>query len=176
MCREPNDDVFTFQSTTESRRIRAWDRAPKSPFANRHRGRKLWKRYELRAKEAAHEGQAEPVTELGVLNDLSTNKVIKRMRVKETSFGSGEEGEQRPTRYITTLQDTAPGTPRSWSCFILLCKNLTDTRYGQGNMQSEKVCDYRFTEPLNSRVQMIQSRTPKPLQRFCPIQTEITKR
>lgn len=82
----------------------------------------MWKRYELRANETVHERQVEPVPNSGVLNDLSINRVIKRMRVKETSFESGDEGEQKSTRYITTLQDTAPGTPRSWFYFIWLCK------------------------------------------------------
>ena len=80
----------------------------------------MWKRYELRRKETTHLRQDESSTKKEVLKDLDANRIVKRMRVKEASFKVGDEGDHTSTRYITTLQDNAPGTPRSWS--TLFCK------------------------------------------------------
>lgn len=114
-----DNNVFNFQSTRldPPPRRRGWDRIPKSPFGPRHQGRKLWKRYDTRSwKAAAICGLGDDVPALK-LDDTETSapeKAIKRLRVKQlpSSCAKGDDGELS-ARYVTTLRDDAPGTPKS---------------------------------------------------------------
>ncbi|KAL8851681.1 MAG: hypothetical protein Q9221_003412 [Calogaya cf. arnoldii] len=97
-------------------RPRAWERIPKSPFARRRNGKKVWKRYEAPAKapmsemgtclSLGREGQAH---ETGA--DTSTHNA-KRLRSRDVSMGGDEGVEQKPSKYVTTLRDQVVGTPR----------------------------------------------------------------
>ncbi|KAL8658993.1 MAG: hypothetical protein Q9226_000673 [Calogaya cf. arnoldii] len=94
-------------------RPRAWERIPKSPFARRRNGKKVWKRYEAPAKAPMNEMgtclSLDQAHETGA--DTSTHNA-KRLRSRDVSIG-GEEGvEQKPSKYVTTLRDQVAGTPR----------------------------------------------------------------
>lgn len=120
--RQPNENIFNFQSTTPPRRPRLWDRAPQSPFAAHPRGRKVWKRYDFRVVKT--ETKSRPETTPGIDAEEAEKpsngaRPVKRLRVKQAPFVAGEVQNQKPAaRYIATLQDKAPGTPRSESCIL----------------------------------------------------------
>lgn len=117
--RENNANPFTFQDQVASNRPRAWERAPKSPFANRHKGRKVWKRYDLRAKGSSTQGQDtgndaldSEETELDGEQPTRSSRPIKRLCLKHAPEPGKGAGVGNANGYITTLRDTAPGTPR----------------------------------------------------------------
>jgi len=117
--RENNANPFTFQDQVASNRPRAWERAPKSPFANRHKGRKVWKRYDLRAKGSGTQGQDtgndaldSEETELDGEQPTRSSRPIKRLCLKHAPEPGKGAGVGNANGYITTLRDTAPGTPR----------------------------------------------------------------
>lgn len=119
-CIQSDDsNVFTFQSTRldPPPRRRGWDRIPKSPFGPRHQGRKLWKRYDIRSWKAAAICGLEDDTPASKPDGNETSapeKAIKRLRLKESpSSCAKEDGGKLSARYITTLRDDAPGTPKS---------------------------------------------------------------
>lgn len=116
--RKPNENLFDFQTTAPSRRPRPWDRAPKSPFATHLRGRKVWKRYELREKESAPETSTEACDTAEVQSSNSA-RPVKRLRVKQAPVAAGEVQNQKPVAsYITTLHEIASGTPKSRFYFL----------------------------------------------------------
>ncbi|MCJ1463202.1 hypothetical protein MMC07_001807 [Pseudocyphellaria aurata] len=109
--RKTNKNLFDFQTTAPARRPRPWDRAPKSPFAN-PRGRKVWKRYELRATHSAAEACTEFSDEAQVESSNSA-RPVKRLRVKPAIVAAGEEQNQKlAASYITTLHEISSGTPK----------------------------------------------------------------
>ncbi|KAI4107263.1 MAG: hypothetical protein LQ339_002661 [Xanthoria mediterranea] len=99
-----------------TQRPRAWERIPKSPFARRRNGKKVWKRYEAPAKA--------PVSEMGICLSLgcedqtqetgaeSIMHNAKRLRSRDVSIGGADGAEQKPSMYVTTLRDQVAGTPR----------------------------------------------------------------
>lgn len=116
--RKQNESSFDFQITAPSRRPRPWDRAPKSPFATRLRGRKVWKRYELRSTESASEATTN-VSNTAKVESLNSARPVKRLRMKQAPIAAGEGQKQNPgTSYIATLLETASGTPKSWFYFL----------------------------------------------------------
>ena len=112
-------NVFNFQSTVLDPlpRRRAWDRIPKSPFGPRHQGRKLWKRYDTRSWKAAAicgPGDDTAAPQVDENGNSAPEKAIKRLRLKQSpSSCAKEDGASLSARYITTLRDDAPGTPKS---------------------------------------------------------------
>lgn len=107
------ENLFDFQISAPSRRPRAWDRAPKSPFATHLRGRKVWKRYELRATESAPEASVE-ISDAAETESPNSARPVKRLRVKQVPTAAGEVQNQKPAAsYITTLHEVASGTPKS---------------------------------------------------------------
>lgn len=103
---------FDFSVQVPVRRPRAWERAPKTSFAPRHRGRKVWKRYELRSKEETVNSSRE---DLEQNNDVG-GRPVKRLRNAQGD-AKGREGadDGMNVGYIPTLRSEAPGTPRSMS-------------------------------------------------------------
>ncbi|KAI4228194.1 MAG: hypothetical protein LQ349_006591 [Xanthoria aureola] len=99
-----------------TQRPRAWERIPKSPFARRRNGKKVWKRYEAPAKA--------PVSGMGTCLSLgcedqtqetgadSIMHNAKRLRSRDVSIVGADGVEQKPSTYVTTLQDQVAGTPR----------------------------------------------------------------
>ena len=101
---------------------RAWDRVPKSPFASHRRGKKVWKRYELRpdeTKSISGVGSAENTLQTPEhVPGTPSRRPVKRLR----NAPQREEKEGAPVGavYTTTLRDRAPGTPKSTLCFCFL--------------------------------------------------------
>ncbi|KAL8997341.1 MAG: hypothetical protein Q9169_003375 [Polycauliona sp. 2 TL-2023] len=101
------------QSDISTQRPRAWERIPKSPFARRRKGKKVWKRYEASTKAAMSDmgaclsSNAENEDQ-DIEADGPTHNA-KRLRSRDVSIG-GEE--QKPSKYVTTLRDQVVGTPR----------------------------------------------------------------
>lgn len=128
--RKQNESLFDFQITAPSRRPRPWERAPKSPFATRRRGRKVWKRYGLRSTESTSEAPAE-VSDTAKVESLNTARPVKRLRTKQAPIAAEEGGKQNPgTSYVATLHETAFGTPKSRFYFLRLyskCSGVADT-------------------------------------------------
>ncbi|KAL8884903.1 MAG: hypothetical protein Q9192_006744 [Flavoplaca navasiana] len=97
-------------------RPRAWERLPKSPFARRRKGKKVWKRYEVSTKAPMSDMGAclslgtEDKTQVADVENVTHN--AKRLRSRDVSMGGDNGLEQRPSKYITTLQDQVVGTPR----------------------------------------------------------------
>ena len=102
---------YNFQPHSPPRCQRAWERAPKSPFAPQHKGRKVWKRYDLRVKETVMAGH----DQIQNSSDEIANSLppVKRLRLGPTQVILDRQVEQRSARYITTLRDYTSGTPRS---------------------------------------------------------------
>ncbi|KAL9595717.1 MAG: hypothetical protein Q9179_004875 [Wetmoreana sp. 5 TL-2023] len=97
-------------------RPRAWDRLPKSPFASKRKGkgRKVWKRYEppvLKDKTNERGGQMLDGGEIieGEKGVGDGAHATKRLRSREKGLSHEEE---KPSKYVTTLKDKVPGTPR----------------------------------------------------------------
>ncbi|KAL8665966.1 MAG: hypothetical protein Q9168_007598 [Polycauliona sp. 1 TL-2023] len=107
-----HSDVSTQQ------RPRAWERLPKSPFARRRKGKKVWKRYETSTKTAMNDmGACLSSNTAGNLaqndgGDASTHNA-KRLRSRDVSMGADEGAEEgKASKYVTTLRDQVVGTPR----------------------------------------------------------------
>lgn len=132
MIRQQQQHQFNFQPTQRLRRPRAWERAPTSPFVAHPRGRKVWKRHgSSRNKTSQHghlpqqiedgkEKEEEEEEEKAVESeDKMGTRPIKRLRVstKQATSPADEDGllHQKDAfeRYITTLHDEAPETPKS---------------------------------------------------------------
>ena len=111
--RQREDQIYDFQQCTVPHIPRAWERAPKSSFAPRHKGRMVWKRYELRATEVdptLHENVQ------GQAGDFEGGlRPIKRRRAKQASEARDLSNNQTPPRFFTTLREQPHGTPRSTS-------------------------------------------------------------
>ena len=103
---------YDFSVQVPVHRPRAWERAPKTSFAPRHRGRKVWKRYELRSKEETVKSSREDIEQ----NDDGGERPVKRLRNAQGG-AKGREGAEDGMNvgYIPTLRSEPPGTPRSTS-------------------------------------------------------------
>ncbi|KAL9578891.1 MAG: hypothetical protein Q9203_006929 [Teloschistes exilis] len=98
-------------------RPRAWDRIPKSPFASkrngRAKGRKVWKRFEVPLKDKTNETAGQMFDGAGDVESGGFGEnahATKRLRSKGAAGVQSEE--EKPSRYVTTLRDKVPGTPR----------------------------------------------------------------
>ena len=102
---------FDFSVQIPIRRPRAWERVPTTSFAPRHRGRKVWKRYELRTKQGTtrsdHSTNCEETGEEGV------ERPVKRLRSTRGIAGEKEGADGTGASYVPTLRSQVPGTPRS---------------------------------------------------------------
>ncbi|KAL8666997.1 MAG: hypothetical protein Q9202_000919 [Teloschistes flavicans] len=106
-----------FSDLLPQQRPRAWDRIPKSPFASKRnrkaKSRKVWKRYEVPLKDKTNETAGQMCDGAGDVEDSGVGEnahATKRLRSKGTA--GVEYGEQKPSKYVTTLRDKVPGTPR----------------------------------------------------------------
>ena len=110
---------YNFAVEVPIKQPRAWDRVPKSPFASHRRGKKVWKRYELRpdgTKSISGVGNAENTLQISEhVPGTPSRRPVKRLR----NAPQREEKEGAPVGavYTTTLRDRAPGTPKSTLCF-----------------------------------------------------------
>lgn len=114
--RQLNDPLINFQAHVVPHIPRAWERAPHKPFAPQHRGRKVWKRYNLRSKELEQPTQTMKGQEGSGSGDerfADTNRPIKRQCITNAPDYPGAQESEKPPKYITTLRARAPGTPRS---------------------------------------------------------------
>ncbi|KAL9016379.1 MAG: hypothetical protein Q9185_006278 [Variospora sp. 1 TL-2023] len=105
----------SFNPGRATQRPRAWERLPKSSHSKRHKGRKVWKRYEPLQRNPAKEdqkqmqdGQHDPPELSGLID---STHIAKRLR-SQHSTNEGPEMGLKPSRYVTTLRDKASGTPR----------------------------------------------------------------
>ncbi|SLM35937.1 hypothetical protein LPUS_05347 [Lasallia pustulata] len=113
--RQSNDSLINFQPQAVPHIPRAWERAPHKPFAPQHRGREVWKRYDLRSKKPEHsteisDGRDDASGQEEVFAD--TDRPIKRQCIINAPENAGAYQDQRPPRYIATLRARASGTPR----------------------------------------------------------------
>ena len=93
---------------------RAWERAPQPSHLARHKGRKVWKRPEARAREDIEKHGTPAIEERNPLRDVSSNtpRPVKRLRVKD-GLAKGERDEKGGfANYFATLRDGAIGTPK----------------------------------------------------------------
>ena len=113
---------YSFAVEIPTKQPRAWDRVPKSPFASHRRGKKVWKRYELRPDESKFiSGVENPENTLQIPEHIPgtpSRRPVKRLR----NALQREEKEGAPVGavYTTTLRDRAPGTPKSTLYFYFL--------------------------------------------------------
>ncbi|KAL8718466.1 MAG: hypothetical protein Q9225_004397 [Loekoesia sp. 1 TL-2023] len=107
-------DVSNFQPDLPTHRPRAWDRLPKSPYANRRKGRKVWKRYEpsLKSTRGEKENHIEDAELVAGTAELNGTHAAKRLRAKDAPIDHEDEATQKPSKYITTLRDKVSGTPK----------------------------------------------------------------
>lgn len=118
-----SDGPFRFTPEAPSRRPRAWERVQRASFASRHRGRKVWKRYELRQNNRSHLNN-DPTSSRYTDENVDTNagtpsrRPIKRLR-KAARLGN-TEGATDATQYITTLHEKALATPKSRQIFAMM--------------------------------------------------------
>ncbi|KAL9125214.1 MAG: hypothetical protein Q9217_005545 [Psora testacea] len=112
---DPTEYGFSFRLDVPNRVQRGWERAPKSPHAARYRGRKVWKRPELRTP-APQEEFANPHINGGscALEEVSTNtpRAVKKLRLKDVLGDQEDAATTKRVRYVTTLRDGNQGTPR----------------------------------------------------------------
>ncbi|KAL8921509.1 MAG: hypothetical protein Q9208_005663 [Pyrenodesmia sp. 3 TL-2023] len=82
----------------------------------KRKGRKVWKRYDPLQRNVARENQSQNEQrelEKRELNGLiDTAHTAKRLRSREATTEQKSVMGQKVSRYVTTLRDKAPGTPR----------------------------------------------------------------
>jgi len=107
--------LYNFAVEVPSRRPRAWERAPKSPIKCHRHGKKVWKRYGTKPKEAPqteikskiHEAIQEPEA----IAYTPGRRPVKRLR--NAPELRAREGASAANNYTATLREQAPGTPKS---------------------------------------------------------------
>ncbi|KAL8948784.1 MAG: hypothetical protein Q9222_005063 [Ikaeria aurantiellina] len=108
-------DSSHYQPDIPTQRPRAWDRLPKSPFARRRNGRKVWKRYEPPPKPSTSDAdnrKHDDTTQKEDNGGLETSHNAKRLRSRALGTPQGSAKKNRSSKYVTTLRDHAFGTPR----------------------------------------------------------------
>lgn len=107
--------LFNFAVEVPSRRPRAWERAPKSPVKSHRHGKKVWKRYETRPKEAPQteimSNMHEAAQEAEAIANTPGRRPVKRLR--NAPEHRAKEGASAANHYIATQRENAPGTPKS---------------------------------------------------------------
>ena len=110
-----NHNQFNFIPEAQGRRPRAWERVPRTSHAKRHRGRKGWKRYELRENNPTTSDLDRTIQttdeNLNTAVETPNRRTVKRLR-NATASGS-IAGAPDATQYIVTLCERGPGTPKS---------------------------------------------------------------
>ena len=114
---------YDFSVQIPARRPRAWERVPTASFAPRHRGRKVWKRYELRTNKQGATSRSDRSGDReengnGGEEEEGVERPVKRLRSTRAVVTGGEtEGADGTTGgvvgYVPTLRSQVPGTPRS---------------------------------------------------------------
>ncbi|KAL9601956.1 MAG: hypothetical protein Q9219_002180 [cf. Caloplaca sp. 3 TL-2023] len=111
-------DVSSTPPKLSTRRPRAWDRLPRSPYTKRRKGSKVWKRYERSSKAPAKEkgnkvqdGEMDADT-FELSGPVDATHTAKRLRSEEGAADENAGMHQNPSRYVTTLCDKVAGTPR----------------------------------------------------------------
>ncbi|KAL8904638.1 MAG: hypothetical protein Q9207_003126 [Kuettlingeria erythrocarpa] len=111
-----SDFSSTFQPNLSIQRPRPWDRLPKSPHAKKRKGRKVWKRYEPLQRNAAKENRRQSdqreLERCELNGPADTAHTAKRLRSRDATTEQESVMGQRASRYVTTLRDKVPGTPR----------------------------------------------------------------
>ena len=92
-------DEFRFEPTAAQRSFpRPWERIPQKAMAPELRGRKIWKRYNLRGRQ--------PVSS----NDESNGKKMlhssKRRRLRDPLEGLGKQSPSKPVPYAPSCYET----------------------------------------------------------------------
>ena len=114
--RLPTENTISFEPNEINYRPRPWERAPKSPIASRHHGRKIWKRFEAPSKGQATHLDASRASEesLAILGDVTNSpRPVKRMRLQDAPLGQVGGKENKAARYLATLHSETPSTPKS---------------------------------------------------------------
>ncbi|KAI9700044.1 MAG: hypothetical protein M1836_002578 [Candelina mexicana] len=111
-------DAFNFQRQyVPQRATRGWDRVPKSPFKPHPKGRKVWKRYDLRSRPQGSNAEPAvnviPEEEIGLLEVDNDEYAPPERAVKRRCLDSvhGEEleggGLKKAGKYVGTLWETS---------------------------------------------------------------------
>ncbi|KAL8796227.1 MAG: hypothetical protein Q9195_001342 [Heterodermia aff. obscurata] len=95
---------YDFSVQIPVRRPRAWERVPSASVAPRHRGRKVWKRYELRTKQSISRSEGD-----GEGGAAAAERPVKRLR---SARGEREGADGTEGGYVPTMRSQTPGTPR----------------------------------------------------------------
>lgn len=107
--------LYDFAVEVPSRRPRPWERAPQSPIKSHRHGKKVWKRFQTRPKEAAQTRSKfeihKAAQELEATAHTPGRRPVKRLR-NAPDLGT-QEGASTANRFTTTLREKAPGTPKS---------------------------------------------------------------
>ena len=115
--------IFNFAVEIPIRRPRPWERAARASHATRHRGRKVWKRYELRHSDAPPsmvDSKSQHTSEnTETVAGTPNQRPVKRLR---NVPGSGKEGAPDATQYIATLREKSSGTPKSRPIYLTVNK------------------------------------------------------
>lgn len=110
-----SNNSFDFAQQPPIHVPRAWERAPHPSHLARHKGRKVWKRPEARAKDQVTGHEPTIVDEeRNPLRDVSSNtpRPVKRLRVKD-GLATGKQNDGGGfANYFATLRDGGIGTPK----------------------------------------------------------------
>ncbi len=107
--------LFNFAVEVPSRRPRAWERAPKSPIKSHRHGKKVWKRYETKPKEATQTNLNSKIQEAAEEPEAIANTPGRRpvKRLRHAPELRAREGASAANNSTTTLREQASGTPKS---------------------------------------------------------------
>ncbi|KAG8530939.1 uncharacterized protein KY384_004296 [Bacidia gigantensis] len=138
--------AIDFQLEFPKHITRGWERTPKSPHVARHKGRKVWKRQDVRANVPS-ESEVEQVTDEGrqALGNVSTNtpRAVKKQRVQKGGSGP-ERGRSETLQFHATLRETVVGTPKRKQTRGQTVKALVREDAGQAgrNLISQNRAEY----------------------------------
>lgn len=107
--------LYNFAVEVPSRRPRAWERAPKSPIKSHRHGKKVWKRFETRPKEATQTQSNFEIQEAAQGSEVIVNTPSRRpvKRLRNAPEHKVKEGAPAVNHFTATLREKAPGTPKS---------------------------------------------------------------
>lgn len=134
--READDVVVEFHHQPITKAPRAWDREVKTGSSTNHKGRKIWKRYGIRQRDVNKatsnpQGSA-PATEI-------SPRVIKRRCLVQLPIAPTPSYASKPSRYLPTLRDGVPSTPRSkFSSQGIQLRVCSESFFGIGKISKRK--------------------------------------